>query len=56
MLDGDEDNTLRSEAQQLFGDAIAGAAVVDADQIVDAAFGVRADRPIQQDERNAGFV
>ena len=54
--DGHERNPPRSKPQQVLGDAIAGAAVVDADQIVHAAFRVRDDRAIQHDDRNAGVV
>ena len=56
MLDADEGNPPRSETEQVFGDPVTSATVVDADEIVGPALRVRAGRAIQQDDRNARRV
>ena len=46
----------RAQLEQMLGHAIAGAAIVDADEIVLIAMAVRTRAPIQQHDRNAGLV
>ena len=46
----------RAPRQQVLGDDVAGAPVVDADEIVVAAARIGHDRAIEQDDGNAGVV
>jgi hypothetical protein len=56
ILDGDKNNPPDPEAQQVFRDSIAGAPVIDADQVVSTSFRVGDDGAIQQDERDTRIV
>src|SRR6478672_5677754 len=54
--DRDECNAPRFKAKQMLGNDVAGAAIVDANEIVVASPRVRRDRSIEQDDGNPGVV
>ena len=58
VLDADERNPhgRSAEAEQVFGDPVARAPIVDADEIVDAALRIGHHRAIEQHDRNARGV
>jgi hypothetical protein len=56
VADADEPDPPRSQPQEVLGDEVPGAPVVDADEVVVPAPRVGDDRPVEQDDRDARVV
>ncbi len=56
MRSSDEDHPTASALEEMVGDRVAGAPIVDADQIIPAAIGVRYEVPVEEDDGDAGLV